>query len=130
MSEQSSATHGRDEDDAMKREARTELEAHGEEWREHEELGDGEPGQTWAAEGRFSDEQPGEDFEGIALRSDLGRHFGRTAFPASREQLLQILTAGGAEDRLLVPVASLPRSAEFDSLADLLKSLNLPTEKY
>jgi hypothetical protein len=129
MSEQISATHGRREDDALKREARSELEAHGEEWLESEELGADGPAETWAPEGRFSGSPAGEDWQVISLRSELARHLGRTKFPAHRGQLVQILSAGKAEQRLQDLVRALPDDASFGSLAELLRALGLPMEE-
>ena len=89
MSEQVSGTHGPAEDDAIKRQDCSELQAHGEEWPEPESSGEDEPEATWAPEGRFAGTRPGEDWGAIELRS----HLDRTAFPAVRAQLLETLTA-------------------------------------
>ena len=127
MSEQASGTHGQAEDDAIKRQDRSELQAHGEEWPEPESSGEEEA--TWAPEGRFAGTQPGEDWGAIELRSDLARHLDRTAFPAARAQLLETLTAHQAEQRLLDLVSSLPDGATFASLGELLPALGLPIEE-
>lgn len=129
MSEQISATHGRQEDDALKREARSELEAHGEEWQVSEELGTGGPAETWAPEGRFGDRPTGEDWQVISLRSELARHLDRGVFPAHRGQLAHILAASEAEQRVQDLVRALPHDASFGSLADLLRALGLPMEE-
>jgi hypothetical protein len=127
MSEQASGTHGPAEDDAIKRQDRDELQAHGEEWPEPESSGEEE--QTWAPEGRFAGTLPGEDWEAIELRSDLARHLDRTAFPADREHLAETLTAHQADQRLLDLVSSLPDGATFASLGELLQALGLPVEQ-
>jgi Protein of unknown function (DUF2795) len=127
MSEQASGTHGPAEDDAIKRQDRSELQAHGEEWPEPESSGEEEA--TWAPEGRFAGTRPGEDWGGIELRSDLARHLDRTVFPAARAQLLEALTARQAEQRLLDLVSSLPDGATFASLGELLPALGLPIEE-
>ncbi len=127
MSEQVSGTHGPAEDDAIKRQDRSELQAHGEEWPEPESPGEDE--ETWAPEGRFAGTLPGEDWQAIELRSDLARHLDRTAFPAARAQLLETLTAHQAEQRLLDLVSSLPDGATFASLGELLPALGLPIEE-
>jgi hypothetical protein len=123
MSEQVSGTHGPAEDDAIKRQDRSELRAHGEEWPEPESSGEDEP------EGRFAGTLPGEDWQAIELRSDLARHLDRTAFPAARAQLLETLTAHQAEQRLLDLVSSLPDGTTFASLGELLPALGLPIEE-
>jgi len=132
MSEQESGTHGPREDDALKREVRSELQAHratrAEEWLEPEPPGEDEPEATWVLEGRPGATPPGEDWETIELRSNLARHLDRTAFPATRAHLLQTLTGHQAEQRLLDLVSALPESATFASLGELLRALGLPVE--
>ncbi len=129
MSEQVSGTHGPREDDAIKRQDRSELQAHGEEWPEPESPGEDEPAATWAPEGRFAGTPAGEDWETIELRSDLARHLDRTAFPATRARLLETLAAHQAEQRLLDLVSPLPDGATFASLGELLRALGLPMEE-
>jgi hypothetical protein len=128
VSEQISGTHGPAEDDAIKRQDRSELEARGEEWPDPEDSDSGDEDATWAATGRFAGTPGSEDREAIELRSDLARHLDRTAFPATRAHLLQTLTTHQAEQRLLDLVSSLPASARFASLAELLRALGLPVE--
>ncbi len=129
MSEQISGTHGPVEDDAIKRQDRSELQAHGEEWPEPESSGEeGEQDEAaWAPEGRFAG--TGEDWQAVELRSDLARHLDRTAFPATRAHLLEALTARQAEPRLLDLVSSLPDEGVFASLGELLPALGLPVEE-
>ena len=129
MSEQVSGTHGPREDDAIKRQDRSELQAHGEEWPEPESSGEDEPEATWAPEGRFAGTLPGEDWQAIELRSDLARHLDRAAFPATRAHLLQTLAAHQAEQRLLDLVSPLPGDTTFASLGELLRALGLPMEE-
>jgi hypothetical protein len=133
MSEQETGTHGPREDDELKREVRSELQAHratrAEEWREPEPPAEDEPEATWAPSGRPGGTPPGEDWETIELRSDLARHLDRTAFPATRARLLEILTAHQAEQRLLDLVSPLPDGATFANLGELLRALGLPIEE-
>jgi Protein of unknown function (DUF2795) len=133
VSEQESGTHGPREDEALKREVRSELQAHratrAEEWLEPEPPGEDEPEATWALEGRPGATPPGEDWEAIELRSDLARHLDRTAFPATRAHLLETLMRHQAEQRLLDLASSLPDDATFASLGELLRALGLPVEQ-
>jgi len=129
MSEQVSGTHGPREDDALKREVRSELEGHREEWREPDLPDEDELEATGALEGRFGGTPAGEGWEAIELRSDLARHLDRAAFPATRAHLLEILTAYQAEERLLDLVSSLPDGTTFASLGELLRALGLPVEE-
>jgi Protein of unknown function (DUF2795) len=126
MSEQISGTHGPAEDDAIKRQDRDELQAHGEEWPEPDS--DDEPDATWAATGRFAGTPSGEDWQAIELRSELARHLDRATFPATRARLLEVLAAHQAEQRLLDLVSSLPADARLASLAELLRALGVPVE--
>jgi len=132
MSEQG-GTHGPREDEALKREVRSEMQAHRatriEEWREPEPPGEDEPEATWAPEGRPGGTPPGEDWDTIELRSDLARHLDRAAFPATREHLLQTLAAHQAEQRLVDLVSPLPADATFANLGELLRALGMPIEE-
>jgi hypothetical protein len=127
VSEQISGTHGPAEDDAIKRQDRGELQAHGEEWPDPESSGESEA--IWAPEGRFAAIPSGEDWEAIELRSELARHLDRTAFPATRGHLLKHLAAHQAEQRLLDLVSSLPDGARFGNLGELLRALGVPVEE-
>jgi hypothetical protein len=129
VSEQISGTHGPAEDDAIKRQDRSELRAYAEEWPGPESPDDDGPGATWAEAGRFAETPGGGDWEAITLRSDLARHLNRTSFPASRGQLLETLTARQAEQRLLDMVSSLPAGASFASLGELVRAMGLPIEE-
>jgi hypothetical protein len=133
MSEQDSGTHGPREDDALKREVRSELQANratrAEEWLEPEPPAEDEPEATWAPAGRPGATPPGEDWDTIELRSNLARHLDRTAFPATRAHLLETLASHQAEQRLLGLVSSLPADATLASLGELLRALGLPIEQ-
>lgn len=129
MSEQSSGTHGPAEDDAIKRQDESDLQAHGDEWPEPESRGEGAPEAVWAAEGRFAGAPLGPDWEVIELRSDLARHLDRAAFPATAARLLEILTSRQAAPRLVDMVSSLPAGTSFGNLAELLRALGLPMEE-
>jgi len=133
MSEQTGGTHGPREDDALKREVRSELQAHratrAEEWLEPEPPAEDEPEATWAPEGRPGGTPPGESWETIELRSDLARHLDRTAFPATRARLLEVLASHQAEQRLMDLVSPLPEDATFANLGELLHALGIPVEE-
>jgi len=111
VSEQVSGTHGPAEDDAIKRQDRSELQAHGDEWPEPESAGEDESDATWASQGRFAGTPGFQDWEAIELRSDLARHLDRATFPATRAHLLETLTAHEADERAAGPglVAPGPR---------------------
>lgn len=128
MSEEVSAKHGPVEDDAIKRQDRSELQARGEEWPDPESA-DAEAGAVWAPEGRFAGSRPLEDWQAIELRSELARRVDRTAFPATRSHLLDVLDSQESGQRLLDLVSSLPDGASFASLGELLRGLGLPMEE-
>jgi hypothetical protein len=129
MSEQFSGTHGPAEDDAIKRQDESDLQAHGDEWPEPESWGEGAPEAVWAAEGRFAGTALGPDWEAIEVRSELARHLERATFPATAARLIEILTLRQAAPRLLDMVSSLPAGATFGSLGELLRALGLPMEE-
>jgi hypothetical protein len=133
MSEQESGTHGAHEDDLLKKEFRSELEARrwtrGEDWREPDMPDEDEPEADRALAGSPGARLAGgQDWDAIELRSDLARHLDRTAFPGTRDHLADILAAHQAEQRLQDLIASLPARARFSSLAELLTALGLPVE--
>jgi Protein of unknown function (DUF2795) len=128
MSEQASAKHGAVEDDAIKRQDRSELQARSQEWPDPESA-ETEAGAVWAPEGRFAGARPLENWQAVELRSDLARRLDRTAFPATRAQLLGVLDAQDAGQRLLDLVSSLPDGTSFGSLGELLRGLGLPVEE-
>ena len=132
MTEQESGTHGARQDDALKREVHSELQAkratRAEEWLEPEPPGEDEPEAEWAPTGRPGGTPPGEDWETIELRSALAAHLERAAFPAGREKLLDTLTAHQAEQRLLDLVSSLPEEGTFANFGELVRALGLPVE--
>ncbi len=133
MSEQESATHGRHEDDALKREFRSELQrrwaVRGEDWREPDMPDEDEADADRALAGSPDAGLAGvENRDAIELRSDLARHLDRTAFPGTRAHLLRILVAHHAEQRLQDLVATLPGRGSYASLGEVLTALGLPVE--
>jgi hypothetical protein len=133
MSEQESATHGRHEDDALKREFRGELQrrraTRGEDWREPDMPDEDEPEADRAIAGSPETRLAGAvDWEAIEMRSDLARHLDRTAFPGTPDHLVEILAAHNAEQRLRDLVSSLPDGVTFTRFAELLAALGLPVE--
>jgi len=129
MSEQVSATHGPVEDEHIKRQDRTELQEHGEEWPDRAESDEGSDEGSWAPEGRFASTPDGPDFQAIELRSELARHLDRTTFPATREQLLRALLDRQAEQPVLDLVSSLPPRTTVDSVGELIRAAGLPVEE-
>lgn len=134
MSEQGSGKHGPREDDAIKHELRGDLQAHREtrveEWREGEPAGEDEPEATWAPHGRPGGTPPGESWDDIELRSDLARHLDRTAFPATRQHLIDVLGEHQAEQRLIDLVSALPdATTTYANLHELLTALGMPVEE-
>jgi hypothetical protein len=129
MSEQVSATHGPAEDDQIKRQDRTELQEHGEEWPDPEESDEWPDQGSWAPEARFADTPDGPDFQAIELRSELARHLDRTTFPARREQLIRTLMDRQAEQPVLDLVSALPPRTTVDGIGELIRAVGLPVEE-
>jgi hypothetical protein len=132
MTEETGGKYGPREDDAIKHEMRGDLQAgratRSEEWREPQPPGEDEPEATWAPEGRPGGTPPGEDWDTIELRSHLAQHLDRTAFPATREHLIEVLQSHQAEDQLIDLASGLPEGATFASFRDVLQALGLPIE--
>ncbi|HEY2550609.1 MAG TPA: DUF2795 domain-containing protein [Streptosporangiaceae bacterium] len=123
--------YGPREDDELKREVRSELQAghatRAEEWVEPEPPGDDQPEATWAPAGRPSPEH-GPDADQLELRSDLARHLARSEFPAWRDQLPADLASRYAPQPLADLVAQLPADVEFHQVGDIARALGLPDE--
>jgi hypothetical protein len=132
MTEETGGKYGPREDDALKKQMRGDLQARratrAEEWREPEAPGEDEPEATYVLEGHPGGTPPGEDWDTIELRSHLARHLDRTAFPATREHLIEVLQAHQAEDQLIDLVSALPEGATFASFRDVLEALGIPIE--
>lgn len=129
MSEQVSRKHGPVEDDAIKRQDRRELEAEGEERPDADWLDENDAPLDWAAQGRFAGHPPGEDWEGIELRSELARHVNRAIFPTTASALAQVLAQQQAPQALLGRFASLAADASFGSMHDVLDALDIAIER-
>lgn len=129
---QEGGTHGPRQDDARKRETRSEMQAgratRSEEWREPEPPGEDQPEATWAPEGRTGSGEGGPDPRDIQLRSDLARYLDRATFPASRERLLDTLAGHQAPQQLADLVAGLPPESAFANFWELARGLGLPVE--
>ncbi len=127
MSDQMSGKHGPAEDEAIKRQDRADLQEQREEWPGPASPDD--PQAIWAEEGRFAGTPPGEDWQGIELRSGLARQLHRTDFPVTRAGLLEILNRSLADQRLVDLASALPGDAGYDNLAELLRAMGLPVER-
>jgi hypothetical protein len=127
MSEQTGGKHGPAEDEAIKRQDRSDVQEQSEEWPGPTSPDD--PEAIWAEEGRFAGTPPDEDWQGIELRSDLARQLNRADFPVTRERLLEILNRNLDDERLLDLASALPDDARFGTLADLLAAMGLPVER-
>jgi hypothetical protein len=126
MSEQTGGKHGPAEDEAIKRQDRADLQERGAELPEPASPDD--PREVWAEEGRFAGTPPGEDWQGIELRSDLARQLHHTDYPVTRAGLLEILNRNLADQRLLDRASALPGKASFGTLAELLQAMGLPVD--
>lgn len=129
---ESGGLHGPREDDALKREVRSELQAgratRVEEWREPEPSGEDQPEATVTAgtpEGRA---RPPAEEEAIEIRSDLARHLDHKVFPANRERILDTLREHQATDQLIEFASRLPEGVTFTRFHDVLVALDLPVE--
>lgn len=129
MSEQFSGTHGPAEDDLIKRQDRSDILDHGEEWPDPEES-DVWPDQgVWAPEARFAGTPDGPDFQAIELRSELARHLDRTTFPATREQLLRSLADRQADQPVLDLVSGLQPRTSVENIGELIRAVGLLVEE-
>ncbi|MEV8565480.1 DUF2795 domain-containing protein [Streptomyces sp. NPDC051322] len=58
-----------------------------------------------------------------SLRMELARRLDRTAFPADRQSLLQVLREEQAPDTLLAAVSELPAEGTYGNAAQIVKGL-------
>jgi hypothetical protein len=63
---------------------------------------------------------PGSLGAKAALRFELGRHLGRTAFPSSRDGLLRTLRERNAPERLIDVVRAAPSKGSYRSVQQLV----------
>lgn len=131
MSEQTGGIHGPARDEAIKRQDEAEAREYTGEWPEPEEEPEDETEREaiWAPAARLAESPAPQDWQAVELHSDLARHLDRTAWPATRERLLEVLASHQAEQRLLDLVSPLPEGATYASLAELLPALGLPIEE-
>ncbi|MER7576540.1 DUF2795 domain-containing protein [Streptomyces sp. NPDC126514] len=73
---------------------------------------------------------PGEDreqaraaAEADALRLELARHLERTAFPADRQRLLDVLEQHNAPDPVLEAARKLPQGGEYTNVTEVVEAL-------
>lgn len=129
MSEQASAKHGPAEDEHIKRQDLAEIQEHGEEWPDPEDADEWPDDGVWAPEGRLASAPDGPNYRAIELRSELARHLGRATFPATREQLLRVLTDRQVEAPLLDLVSALPAATKIVNVGELIRALGLPVQE-
>src|SRR5215469_13433313 len=129
---ESSSLHGPREDDALKRETRSEVQANrdtrSEEWIDPAPPGEDQPDATWALAGRPGGAPPGLGQEGVEIRSDLARYLDHKAFPANRAGLNKTLERHNAPQRVIDIAAGLPGRQRFTNLHEVLVALGLPPE--
>jgi hypothetical protein len=128
----SGSLHGAREDDELKREVRSDLEANrvtrAEEWRDPEAPGEDQPEPDETAgtpEGRA---HPADEEAALELRSELARYLVRSALPGNKARIREILDANNAPQRILDLVSSLPGDVTWTEMRDLYLALGLPVE--
>ncbi|WP_267243308.1 DUF2795 domain-containing protein [Streptomyces sp. PR69] len=89
-----------------------------EEWHDVEPAADDDPDIASGPIGAWEFLQPAH-----TLETELGRHLGRTAFPATRVDLVRILTERHAPDRLIRMVNALPAQGSYTSAAEIIRTL-------
>lgn len=71
---------------------------------------------------------PGMTQEDVELRTELGRHLGRSLYPADREKVLQTLRENNAPDRLIETASALPAGSQCSNVQDVLRAFGRGTE--
>jgi Protein of unknown function (DUF2795) len=89
---------------------------------------DAERDEIEAIRRRFENDAPQAFTDSDANRFErITRTLGVPAFPASREQLLDIARANGAADSVLVALKSLPEGSRYETYDQLLLALGIGT---
>ena len=112
-----STQHSPRVDDELKKETQSlergaPVEAHVEEFREHEPSADGEP----TAASRPADDE-------IAARSELSRHLRASVFPATRDELIVEAEEQNAPEAIFETLRRLPDSVSFANVHDVWTAL-------
>jgi hypothetical protein len=133
--ERGSNKHSPRLDDEMEREVdgmmTAERPTRAEEWKEPEPAGEDQvdPGRL----GEPADRQPGVPAgmtpEDVELRSELGEHLPRSAFPNDESGLLSHLIDTNAPERLQLLVRQLPGGRTYDHLGEVVQALGLHEER-
>ncbi|TQK42901.1 uncharacterized protein DUF2795 [Streptomyces sp. SLBN-118] len=89
-----------------------------EEWHDPEPSADDDPEIAWGFVPTMGSLGPDE-----LLRIELARHLGRTAFPATRRELVHALTARHAPDRLVEMVNRLPSHHTYRTAHEIVSAL-------
>jgi len=131
--ERANSKHGRALDEALKHETeglvRAARSTHAEEWVEPEPSGEDQPMVSANPEEPLvGGVPPGLTAHDIGERSTLATYFGKTVYPAGREQLLERLRKQYAPDRLIYEVSQLPADREFHNLREIAEALGLEFE--
>jgi hypothetical protein len=128
----SESLHGPRADDELKKELRSDLQAHratrAEEWRDPESGGEDQPEPDETAgtpEGRA---HPADEEAALELRSELARYLVRHAVPGDKAHIVGILEADNAPQRILDLVSGLPDNVTWASMRELYQALDLPVE--
>ncbi|MBT2510539.1 DUF2795 domain-containing protein [Streptomyces sp. ISL-98] len=66
---------------------------------------------------------PGMTPEDVQLRTEMGRHLGRSLYPADRAKVLETLRENNAPDRLVETASRLPDDGTYASAQDILRGL-------
>jgi hypothetical protein len=122
-------------DDELKRDTegvvRSGHATHAEEWKGSEPSGEDQPDVDLSPEGTLAGGVPegltAADVEG---RSELASFIGRAHYPATREQLLALVTSRHAPDHVLDELRTLPDDRSFDTLQDAWTALGGGAEQH
>jgi uncharacterized protein DUF2795 len=134
--ERGSSKHSPRVDEEMEHEVegmmRAERPTRAEEWKEPEPAGEDQPdpGVLGEPEDRQPAPPPGMTAEEVTLRSELGSHLTRAAFPADESGLLGHLIDTDAPDRLRDLVRRLPSGRVFATVGEVFEALGFHQEDH
>lgn len=122
-------------DDEMKHETqglvRAGRQTHPEEWKQAEPSGEDEPDVDRAPDTTLTGGTPeGMTAQDVELRSQVASYLGKGAYPAVREQLIELVMDNNAPGRVVDLVKRLPSGREFQNVNDVWAALGGHVEQH
>jgi hypothetical protein len=122
--ERGSDKHGPRTDEALAKETeglvRSGHSTHSEEWKDPEPAGEDQPDADLVPNGTFvGGTPPGMTPDDVEGRAELAAYIGKTAYPAVRAQLIDLVMKRHAPEQIIDLVKTLPSDREFHNINEI-----------